>query len=154
MLRLSSDQQVQASFTFLDRKGNKTTAENVRLESSDSDVAAVIENADGSFTIVAGQTGVAQLNFSADAKIGEGEKIITGSEVIEVVAGEAAVLKVSLGVPVDQPIDVTPVVPVIPSDPTPAEPTEPTIPDGPTTPDIPAPEVPPTEPWAPTTPTE
>ena len=137
MLRLRSDQQVRASFTFLDRKGNKTSAESVRLESSDPDVAKVVTNDDGSFTIVAGHTGVAQLNFSADAKLGDGEKIITGSDVIEVVPGEAAVLKVTLGEPEDQPEDVpVPPAPTTPVEPAPTTPVEPTDP-APTDPEVP-----------------
>ena len=136
MLRLRSDQQVRASFTFLDKKGNKTTAESVRLESSDPDVAKVVDNDDGSFTIVAGHTGVAQLNFSADAKLGEGEKIITGSDVIEVVPGEAAVLKVTLGEPEDQPDDVpVPPAPTTPVDPATTTPVEPD--PAPTDPEVP-----------------
>lgn len=140
MLRLRSDQQVRAAFTFQDKKGNKTSAESVRLESSDPEVAKVITNDDGSFTIVAGQTGVAQLNFSADAKLGEGEKIITGSDVIEVVPGEAAVLKLTLGEPEDQPenvpVDPAPTTPVEPAPTTPTEPTDPVDPvdPAPTTP--------------------
>lgn len=144
MLRLRSDQQVRAGFSFQDKKGNKTTAESVRLESSDPDVAKVVTNDDGSFTIVAGQTGVAQLNFSADAKIGEGERIITGSDVIEVVPGEAAVLKLTLGEPEDQPEEVP--VPPAPTTPTEPEPVDP-APTTPTEPVDPAPVDP-----APTTP--
>ncbi len=103
MLVLRDDQQTDVQFSFLDKKGKPTTAENVVLTSSDVDVLAVTDNGGGSFTVVAGKIGTAQLQASADARIGDGEVIVTGTETVQVVAGEAAVVTISLGEPVDQP---------------------------------------------------
>lgn len=107
MFRLRSDQQAYVAFEFRDRKGNKTVAENARLESSDPDVATILADADGmGFTVIAGQPGVTQLNFSVDAQLGDGERIITGTDTLEVVPGEAAILKLVFSAAEAQSLDV------------------------------------------------
>lgn len=103
MFRLRNDQQTKLAFEFRDKKGAVTAAENATVESSDPSVVAVTANEDGTFNLVAGNVGTAQINASADARLGDGVKTITGSETIEVVPGEAATIKLTFAEPEDQP---------------------------------------------------
>ena len=103
MQRLCDDHQTTVSFEFLDAKGQPTGAENIRLESSDPDVVRVDDIGGDQFLCVAGRVGTCQLQCTADARVGEGEKLLTGAETVEVVPGEAEVVRMVFGESVPQP---------------------------------------------------
>ena len=102
MFMLRDDQQVEVTLTYRDAKNQPTVAENATMSSSDPSVVAVSAVADNKFLLVAGTVGTAQIQATADARIGAGEVLISGSEMIEVVAGEAAVMQLDFGTPTAQ----------------------------------------------------
>jgi len=99
MFRLTAAQEFRSvSFVAADAAGNLAQVENVRLVSSDETIVTVTDNSDGTFLVsTTGKLGTIQLNAEADARIGEGEKLIFGTETIEVVAGEAVVISIVPG---------------------------------------------------------
>jgi hypothetical protein len=83
-------------------KGNPASVEagSVVFSSSDPAVLAVTDNGDGTCRADAvGPVGNAQLIVTADADLGEGVVPITGTLDVTVVAGMAAVINVTAGVP-------------------------------------------------------
>ena len=94
MHRLTDSQEFPSiSFIAMSAAGNAAPIEGVKLTSSDESVLTVTDNGDDTFKVsTTGKLGTVQLNAQADARIGAGEKILFGSETIEVVAGEAAVI--------------------------------------------------------------
>lgn len=106
MLQLKDTQQAVLGIAPVDKKGNAAAVQDgsVVWTTSDSNVLAVTPSADGlSATVVAGNPGVAQVNVSADADMGDGVTPITGTLDVTVVAGDAVSLSVSAGVPTEQP---------------------------------------------------
>jgi hypothetical protein len=99
MFILRDDQQTEVHLKYRDAKDQPTTAENATLESSDPSIVSVEKLAANRFSIVAGNVGVAQIQATADARLGSGEVLITGTESIEVVAGEAAVMHLEFSEP-------------------------------------------------------
>jgi len=107
MFRLTDTQQVRVGFSAQSGAGNPAPVENVRLQSSDESVVTVSSLGDGSFLVQStGKVGTAQLNAEADARIGDGEKLLLGTETIEVVAGEAVVMSLNFGAPEEKPAPV------------------------------------------------
>lgn len=131
-----------------DKRGNPAKLDGMPVwTSSDESVATVTPSEDGmSATILSlGATGTAQISVSADADLGEGVRTMTGSALIDVIAGEAFAFALMLGEDFDpaepapeepadeEPVDETP-VDEEPSDGTDTpvdEPTEPVDPDAP-----------------------
>ena len=104
MFRLTDSQEVSLSFDAQSAAGNPAPVENVKLVSSDESIVTVVDKGSGAFVVQAtGKVGTAQLNATADAKIGEGEKELLGSETVEVVAGEAVVMNFKFGEPTEKP---------------------------------------------------
>ena len=104
-----------------DKKGNPARVDGMPVwTSSDESVATVTPSEDGmSATILSlGTTGTAQISVTADADLGEGVREMTGSALIDVIAGEAFAFALMLGEDFDPP--EAPVEP----EPTPEEPTD------------------------------
>lgn len=78
--------------------GNPATIDSPTWASSDPAILLVTASEDGLTATVAavGPVGTAQVQFSCDADIGEGERTLTGFADVEVIAGEAAVVEISL----------------------------------------------------------
>ena len=101
-LTLTNVQQTKVQLVFLDAKGEPAQAENVTLESNNPNVLTIESLGDAAFKLVAGVSGMAQITATADARIGEGEKAITGADDITVVASEAAIITFQFEAPQDQ----------------------------------------------------
>ena len=103
---LTTTQFVEGQVTPTDRKGNPASVEagTVSYTSSDESIATVEEdpNDETKFKIVAKGIGVAQVDFSADADLGEGVKTIAGFVAVEVLPAEAVGFGVTLGTPQEQ----------------------------------------------------
>lgn len=100
MFILNDLQQVALSFSAKSLAGNEAIIENVQVTSSSPEIVQVLSVGNNSFTVLAvGPVGTAQLMATADARIGEGETLITGTEDISVVASEAAIISFSFGAP-------------------------------------------------------
>jgi hypothetical protein len=82
MVSIKSTQEQDFQIEGVDRKGNPAPLEagSAVFESSDPGVFEVVQNPDDQTkgTVKAIGVGVAQLNFSADADLGEGVETITG----------------------------------------------------------------------------
>lgn len=104
MIQLTDTQQVAVSVSAVDKKGAPASVQSVAFSSSDSSVAAVVaDTADQSkAVVVAGLPGTAQIQVSADADLGDGVSLISGTLDVTVVGGQAVSLSVSAGTPVEQ----------------------------------------------------
>jgi hypothetical protein len=106
MVSIKDTQKVSGQLKPKDSKGNATTVQagSVNYDSTDANVCTVVKDPDDEtkFTVTAGAPGVAQVNFTADADLGEGVVQVSGSLAVEVTAGQATTLGVELGEPVDQ----------------------------------------------------
>lgn len=136
------------SVVINDKKGNPASVDGMpQWSSSDDALVSLTPSEDGmSATVVSlGATGTVQISVSADADMGEGVRTMTGSALIDVMAGEAFAFALMLGEDFDpaepapeepteeEPVDETPV-----DEPTdPATPDEPVDPDAPIDPDAP-----------------
>lgn len=138
------------SLVINDKRGNPARVDGVPVwSSSDEAVVTVTPGEDGmSATILSlGTTGTAQVSVSADADLGEGVRTMTGSALIDVIAGEAFAFALMLGEDFD-PAEPAPEEPVE-EEPTdeepvdeppvdePTDPAEPVDPDAPVDPDDP-----------------
>lgn len=100
MFRLTDSQKVVLKVAAVSAAGNPAPLENVKVTSSDEAVIAVADLGDGNFSLSStGKAGTSQITVDADARIGDGEVLLTGSETIEVVAGEAAKIELKFGEP-------------------------------------------------------
>ena len=106
--RMTSSQEVTiGEVKGLDKRGNPAPVEGATVTSSDESVLVIEDRDDGAGNVskvakAVGKLGTAQIQLQADAIVGEAEKIITGTVDVEIIAGEAAVLEVSLGEPTEQ----------------------------------------------------
>lgn len=99
-LVLNADQKVKLTITPVDAYGNLSVVENVTWESSDPSVLGVEElSSTEVFAVAQGPTGDAQIVVKADARIGEGEVILTGVVNVTVLPAEAVSLSVAAGSP-------------------------------------------------------
>lgn len=97
--KLTTIQKVVVSAQGVDAKGNPTALEGVNITSSDPSVATV-EQVDGAFVITAVKPGTTQIDATADALIGEGEKILQAEPVtLEVIPAEAVTFALQFGTP-------------------------------------------------------
>lgn len=140
---LAAGRAKTVSLVINDKMGNAAKVDGVpSWSSSDEAVVTVTPEADGmSATIVSlGATGTAQVSVSADADLGEGVRTLTGSAMIDVIAGEAFAFALLLSEDFDAPEDVAEEpVDEDPTDEDPAvdEPTDPAAPDEPVDPNAP-----------------
>lgn len=131
------------SVVINDKKGNPASVDGTpEWSSSDDALVSLTPSEDGmSATVVSlGGTGTVQISVSADADLGEGVRTMTGSALIDVMAGEAFAFALMLGEDFDPPEDVAPEpAPEEPTDEEPVvdEPTDPATPDEPVDPDAP-----------------
>lgn len=102
---LKATQQVEINLAVTDRKGNPAKVDGVpNWLSSALDIVTVHQSPDGmSAVAVANQIGTAQIRVEADADLGDGVVPIVGVLDVEVLAGDAAVIVLNPGQPVDQP---------------------------------------------------
>lgn len=148
---LAAGRAKTVSLVINDKMGNPAKVDGTpSWTSSDEAVVTVTPEADGmSATIVSlGTTGTAQVSVSADADLGEGVRTLTGSALIDVIAGEAFAFALLLSEDFDAPEDAEEPVDEEPTDEEPVdetpddgtdipvdEPTDPVDPDAPVTPD-------------------
>ena len=99
MFKLTTVQEVVVSVTAVDAANNPAALENIVVTSSDESVVSV-SSVDGVFKLSStGKIGTSQIEVTADARIGEGEVVLTALEVIEVVAAEAVAIGLQFGEP-------------------------------------------------------
>lgn len=105
-LTLTTTQFVEGTLQPVDAKGNPAPVEagSVLFTSSDESIFTVEKGEENELqlTITAVGIGTAQLNYSADADLGEGVTTISGFTAIEVVAAEAVGFGISFGEPQEQ----------------------------------------------------
>ena len=106
MVGLKDTQKVTGTLNPVDSKGNAAAVQSgsVTVTSSDEVVVTVVKDPENElgFTLVAGKPGTAQVDFSADADLGEGIVSITGFTAVEVQAGDAVGFAAIFGEPVEQ----------------------------------------------------
>lgn len=101
-LVLTDIQKVSLSIAAVDAAGNPSTVEDVVWNSSANDILTITADPTDPSKAVAtttGKLGTAQIQVSADAKIGEGTVALNGIQDVEVVAGEAVSLNIAAGTP-------------------------------------------------------
>lgn len=97
--KLTAVQKVTVSAQGIDAKGNPTAIEGLTVTSSDPSVATV-EEVDGALVITAVAPGTTQIDATADALIGDGEKILQAEPVtLEVIPAEAVTFGLQFGEP-------------------------------------------------------
>jgi len=105
-MQITATQQVVATLTITDKKGNPAQVEGPPVwASSDETVLLVVPAADGLSAVLKGNTpgGPARASVTADADLGEGVSPIVGTtESITVVAGTAVVVNLTLSDPTEQ----------------------------------------------------
>lgn len=107
MIGLKVAQKVKVTLQPQDRKGNPATVEpgSVAFESSDLDVCTVIQSPDNELEATVFSSldnpGTAQLDFSADADLGEGVVRIAGFSAVEVLPLQAVGFGLTVGDPED-----------------------------------------------------
>ena len=99
IFKLTSIQKVVVSASGVDAKGNPAPIEGLSVTSSNPEVATV-EQVEGAFVITAVAPGTTQIDATADALIGEGEKLLQAEPVtLEVIAAEAVTFALQFGEP-------------------------------------------------------
>lgn len=104
---ITTTQQVTGTLQPVDAKGKPASVEvgTVRFSSSDQSVFTVEQDPTNelSVKVVAVGPGTAQLDYSADADLGEGIKTIEGFTAIEVLPASAVGFGLAFGAPEEQP---------------------------------------------------
>lgn len=101
-LILNADQKVKLTITPVDSYGNLSVVENLTWESSDPDILTIEPNEELEtevYAVAVGPTGDAQVVVRADARIGDGEVVLTGVVNVTVLPAEAVSLSVAAGEP-------------------------------------------------------
>jgi hypothetical protein len=104
-LILTDSQEVTLSVTPVSRAGNVVGVEAPTWASSDPSVLEVqVDEKDPLKVLVktTGKVGSAQVQFSCDAKLGEGVSPLLSTLDVEVVAGEAVNLKIDAATPTEK----------------------------------------------------
>ena len=107
MIGLKVEQNVKVKLQPMDRLGNPATVEpgSVQFESSDPDVFTVIQSPDNELEATVFSSldnpGTAQLDYSADADLGEGVVKISGFSAVEVLPLQAVGFGLNVGEPED-----------------------------------------------------
>ena len=106
---MSYSQKVSVEINPVDSNGNPAPVEpgSVTVESSDLSICTVEKDPDNEnkFDILGsndGSAGVAQIDISADADLGEGVTTITGFIGVEITPKQAVGLGLTIGEPVEQ----------------------------------------------------
>lgn len=109
MVSMSYSQKVSVQISPVDSLGNPATVEpgSVNVVSSDESVAMINRDTENelNFEIIgnnAGRVGVAQINISADADLGEGIVTIEGFIGVEITPKQAVGLGLVVGEPIEQ----------------------------------------------------
>ena len=106
MATLTVAQFVGAELVAVDRKGNPASVEagTVVITSSDEAVFTIERDPDNEmkFKIVSSGVGVAQLDYVADADLGDGVRTIAGFTAVEVQLEQAVGFGITLGEPQDK----------------------------------------------------
>lgn len=108
MIGMKVSQKVTVTLQPQDRLGNPANVQpgSVVFESSDTDVCTVVQNQDNELQAdvfsSTNNPGTAQIDFKADADLGEGVVQISGFSAVEVLPLQA----VGFGLTVGEPIDV------------------------------------------------
>lgn len=104
---LTTTQQVTGTLAPVDKKGNPAPVDegSVEITSSDDSVFTVErdENDEKKFKLVAKGPGTAQLDYSADADMGDGVVEISGFTAVEVLPAQAVGFGIQFGEPEEQP---------------------------------------------------
>lgn len=100
-LQLTDIQKVTLSISAVSAAGNPAPIENAVWASSNPAVLTVVASSDGLSAIATtvGPLGNAQVQVSADARIGAEEILLQGVLDVEVIASEATALNIAAGTP-------------------------------------------------------
>ncbi len=100
-IQLTDIQKVSLAISAVDAAGNPAPIENATWVSSNETVLTVVASVDGLSAVATtvGPLGTAQVQVSADARIGAEEVILQGVLDVEVIASEATALNVTAGTP-------------------------------------------------------
>jgi hypothetical protein len=101
---LTATQQTIATLVIEDSRGNPARVDGVpQWASSDPNIVSVTPDANGMSAVVASVgTGTAQISVTADADLGAGVLPLVGVADIEVVSGQATVVRLALAPPTEQ----------------------------------------------------
>lgn len=106
MAKLTATQQAPISVDFKDKKGNVAQPDGIPEWSTDNtDVLSLTPSTDGLSCVAAavGPLGTATVTMRADAKLGEEVQEVIGTLQIDVGPGDATVVNLNLGTPIEQP---------------------------------------------------
>lgn len=108
---ISDTQFIEGQVQTVNKKGKPAPVEagTIAYSSSNEAVVTVTENPDDEtkFTVTAVGAGTAQVNYSADADLGEGVVPISGFTDFEVTPAQATGFNVTFGEPQEQPEPTT-----------------------------------------------
>lgn len=102
---MTDSQTAEISISAVDKRGNPATVENVVFASSDDTILEVVQDpADPMKATIraVGGIGSAQVNVTADGRMGDEESPIAGTLDVDVVAGDAVGFTISPGTPSEQ----------------------------------------------------
>jgi len=109
MVSMSYSQKVTVEIQAVDSNGNPAQVEagSINVSSSNPEVCSIVRDAENEnrFDIYGsnnGTVGVAQIDISADADLGEGVSTITGFIGVEITPKQAVGLGITIGEPVEQ----------------------------------------------------
>ena len=106
MLSMTATQFVEARLNVIDRLGNPAQVEpgSIQIVSNDETVCIIqrIGEDETAFKVVATGNGVTQVDFSADADLGDGVTTITGYTGVEIIPAQAVGFGVTFGEPQEQ----------------------------------------------------
>jgi hypothetical protein len=106
-LILSATQQCELEAKVMDRKGNPASVQNPQWSSSEPETAIVTVDATNPLKAVVKAVGVvdeaSMVLFEADADLGDGVLPIIATLDVVVTAGQAVVVELAAGPPVEQP---------------------------------------------------
>jgi hypothetical protein len=101
-LILTDSQKVLLSVSPVSSAQNAAPVENPVWVSSDDSVVTLVpveENPLAVYAVTTGKLGSVQVTLTADARIGEGEVILTAVQDLSIIAGEAVSLSINAGIP-------------------------------------------------------
>lgn len=106
---MSYSQKVTVEISAVDSNGNPAPVEpgSINIQSSDENICSIVRDpeAENKFEIRgnnAGVVGVAQVDISADADLGDGVKTINGFIGVEITPKEAIGFGLNIGEPIEQ----------------------------------------------------
>ncbi len=98
------NQNVDLTIAITDALGNVAPAENIQWTATNPELVDIVvaEGMMGALVKAKGVVGQTTIQVKADAKIGEGEVLIVGELMLDLVALEAKFITITAGTPVDQ----------------------------------------------------